>query len=144
VGYHLRFDPFKFDLYLCRTFTRQGLLNRNTLFILSNKEGLFLMTKSPSQNKQSEKLNKVVDKALNQILGQEATQIIYDYVENNHNIQRYEIAEKLDSFNHALKEYLGSAAVVVGKVIQQNLELGGLDENKGVDFSEQHKLLTLA
>jgi len=103
-----------------------------------------LITKSPSQNKLNEQLNKVVDKALNQILGQEATQIIYNYVENNHNIQRHEIAEKLDSFNHALKEYLGSAAVVVEKVIQQNLELGGLDENKGVDFSGQHKLLKLA
>jgi len=103
-----------------------------------------MITKSSSQNKLNEQLNKVVDKALNQILGQEATQIIYDYVENNHNIQRHEIAEKLDSFNQALKEYLGFGAVVVGKVIQQSLELGGLDENKGVDFSEQHKLLTLA
>jgi len=103
-----------------------------------------LITKSPSQNKLSEQLNKVVDKALNQIMGQEATQIIYNYVENNHNIQRHEIAEKLDSFNYALKEYLGSAAVVVEKVIQQSLELGGLDENKGIDFSEQHKLLKLA
>jgi len=102
------------------------------------------MTTSPSQNNRSEKLNKVVDDVLNQILGQEATQIIYDYLENNHRIQRHEIAEKFDSFNHALKEYLGSAAVVVGKVIQQSLELGGLDENKGVDFLEQHKLLKLA
>jgi len=102
------------------------------------------MAMSPSQNKQSEKLNKVVDKALNQILGQEATQIIYNYLENNHCIQRHEIVEKFDSFNHALKEYLGSAAVVVGKVIQQSLELGGFDENKGVDFSEQYKLFKLA
>ena len=102
------------------------------------------MTMSPSQNKLSEQLNKVVDKALNQILGREATQIIYDYLENNHSIQRHEIAEKFDSFNRALKEYLGSGAIVVEKVIQQSLELGELDENKGVDFSEQHKLLTLA
>jgi len=103
-----------------------------------------MTAKSPSQNKRSEKLNKVVDKVLNQILGQEATQIIYAYLENNHRIQRHEIAEKLDSFNHALKEYLGSGAIVVEKVIQQSLELGGLDENKGVDFSEQHKILKLA
>jgi len=102
------------------------------------------MTMSPSQNKLSEQLNKVVDKALNQILGREATQIIYDYLENNHSIQRHEIAEKFDSFNRALKEYLGSGAIVVEKVIQQSLELGELDENKGVDFSEQRKILKLA
>lgn len=86
------------------------------------------MAKSPSQNERSEKLNKVVDEVLNQILGQKATQIIYDYVESNHCIQRHEIAEKLDSFNNALKQYLGAGAMVVEKVIQQKLELDGLDE----------------
>jgi len=103
-----------------------------------------MTAKSLSQNRQSRNLNKVVDKVLNQILGPEATQIIYDYLENNHRIQRHEIAEKFDSFNHALKEYLGSGAIVVEKVIQQSLELGELDENKGVDFSEQRKILKLA
>jgi hypothetical protein len=102
------------------------------------------MTQSLSQNERSEQLNKVVDKVLNQILGQEAAQILYKYVENNQHIQKHEIAEKLDSFNHALKEYLGAGAVVIEKIIQQNLELGGLDENKGIDFSEQHKILVLA
>jgi len=99
---------------------------------------------SPSQNKESEKLNKVVDNALNQILGQEATQIIYDYLENNHSIQRHEIALKLDSFSHALKEFLGNGAIVIEKVIQQSLELDEFDENRGVDFSEQPKILKLA
>jgi len=103
-----------------------------------------MTAKPPLQNKQSEKLNKVVDNALNQILGQEATQIIYDYLENNHSIQRHEIALKLDSFNHALKEFLGTGAIVIEKVIQQSLELDELDENRGVDFSEQHKILKLA
>jgi len=99
------------------------------------------MSQSPS--KRSEKLNKVVDKVLNQILGQEATQIIYNYLENNHRIQKHEIAKKLDSFNHALEEYLGTGAVVIKKVIEENLEIGEL-ENKGADFSEPHKILKLA
>lgn len=103
-----------------------------------------MITKSPAQNKLNEKLNKIVDNALNQILGQEATQILYDYVENYHDIQRNEIAEKLDSFNHAMKQYLGSSAVVVEKVIQQNIELGGFDDKNDVDFPEQPKLLKLA
>jgi hypothetical protein len=102
------------------------------------------MTNPLSQNKPSEKLNKLVDEALNQIMGQEATQIVYNYLENNHCIQRHEIAEKLDSFNHALKEYLGTGAAVIEKVIQKNLELSGLEENQGIGFSEQHKILKLA
>jgi len=83
-----------------------------------------MTTKSLSQNRSSGNLNKIVDKVLNQILGPEATQIIYDYLENNHSIQRHEIGKKLDSFNHALEEYLGTGAVVIEKVIQENLELG--------------------
>jgi len=34
--------------------------------------------------------------------------------------------------------------VVIQKVIQENLELGGLEENQDIDFSEQHKILKLA
>lgn len=101
------------------------------------------MTKPLSQNT-SEKLNKLVDEVLNQILGQEATQIVYNYLENNYCIQRHEIVKKLDSFNHALEEYLGASAVVIEKVIQKNLELGGLEENQGIGSSEQHKILKLA
>jgi len=100
--------------------------------------------KSPSQDKRGEKFNKVIDDVLNQILGREATHIIYEYLENNHGIERHEIAQKLDSFNHALEQYLGSGAVVIEKVIRENLELIGLEENKGFDFSEQSKILKLA
>jgi len=82
-----------------------------------------------SQNKQHETF-KVVDRILNQILGQEAAQIIYEYLENNHSMQKHEIAENLASFNRALEEYLGSGAVVIERVIMQSLELRELQENK--------------
>jgi len=101
-------------------------------------------TKAPSENKRVETLNQVVDSVLNQILGLEATQIIYEYLENKYFIQRHEIAEKLDSFNRALEEYLGTGAVVIKRVILQNLELCGLDENKDADFSERQKIVKLA
>jgi len=91
------------------------------------------------QKEQSEKLNKFVDKVLNQILGQKATEIIYEYLENKHSIQRHEIAQKLDSFNGALEEYLGSGAVIIQKVIFENLE-----ESTDIGFSERPKILKLA
>jgi len=100
--------------------------------------------KASSENKRVETLNQVVDSVLNQILGQEATQIIYEYLENKYFIQRHEIAEKLDSFNRALGEYLGTGAVVIEKVILQNLELCGLNENRDADFSERPKIVRLA
>jgi len=99
---------------------------------------------TPSQNKQSETLDKIIDRVLNQILGQEATHIIYNYLENNYSIQRHEIAEKLDSFNQALENYLGSGAVVIEKVILKNLELGGVEEIKDLDLAERQRLMKLA
>jgi hypothetical protein len=71
------------------------------------------------QNKQYQ--TQVVDNVLNQILGQKATQIIYKYLESNYLIQKHEIVEKLDSFNNALEEYLGTGAAVIEKVIMQSL-----------------------
>jgi len=92
-----------------------------------------------SENKQIETLNKVIDEILNQILGQEPTQLVYYYVERNYLIQRHEIVEKLDSFNHAMEEYLGSAAMVIEKAILENLEIRVLEESKRVDFVKRQK-----
>lgn len=88
-----------------------------------------MKTSNPLQRVQSEKFNKVIDDVLNQIFGQEGTQIIYKYLENNHSIQRHELAQKIDSFNCALREYLGTGALVVEKVILENLEPRSLEEN---------------
>lgn len=85
-----------------------------------------------------ERLNKLIDRLLNQILGQEATQIIYSHLESNHSIHRHEIAQKLDSFNGALEEYLGSGAFVIEKAILENLE-----ENRDIGF-ERQRILKLA
>jgi len=97
-----------------------------------------------AKSQRVETLNKVIDKVLNQIFGQEATEIIYDYLENNHSIQRHEIAQKLHSFNHAMEEFLGSGAVVIEKVILENLELDRLEEHRDVDFAEPQKIAKLA
>ena len=89
-------------------------------------------------NEHDERLNKIIDRLLNQILGQQAAQIIYTYLETNHSIQRHEIAQKLNSFNGALEEYLGSGAVVIERAIFENLE-----ENRDLE-SERHRILKLA
>ena len=103
-----------------------------------------MKTQNLPRKEHGEKLNKVIDGVLNQIFGQEAVQIIYDYLEKNYYIQRHEIAEKFDSFNYALREYLGTGASVIEKVILENFELYWFEQNKGFDFAERQKIIKLS
>jgi len=95
-------------------------------------------------DQRTQKINYVVDRVLIEMLGQGAAQVIYNYLENSHFIQRDEIADNLVSFNRALEACLGfGAAVVVEKVIFENLKLDGLDEGIGIDFGP-NRVLKLA
>lgn len=109
------------------------------------------MTKTTSKTAQNlppnesiQKLNKVVDKVLNQILGPQAAQIIYNYLENKYCIHKDEIAEKLGTFSWALREYLGTGAFVIEEVIIENLGLGGYEASKNIDFAERARIVKLA
>ena len=97
-----------------------------------------MSTQNPELNEHDDKVNKAIDKLLNQILGHEAAQIIYSYLESDHSIQKDEIAQNLNSFNWALEEYLGSGAVIIEKAILENLE-----ENTDIDF-DRSRILKLA
>lgn len=58
-----------------------------------------------------------VDKTLKRVFGSTAAEIIYVYLENNHAIKKDEIADKLEFFSRAMKEYLNSGATVVEEQI---------------------------
>lgn len=78
------------------------------------------------------------------MLGQGATEVIYNYLENSHSIQRSDIAANLISFNRALEACLGlSAAVVVERRILEDLRLDGLNDGIGIDFGP-NRVLKLA
>src|SRR3989337_20332 len=133
-----------FDVYLCRTLAREDLLNRNTSVNLNIVKGFFLMiSQFASQNKERQAVE-VIDNVLNQILGQEATQIIYKYLESTYHIQKHEIIEKLDFFNCALEEYLGAGATIIEKIIMQSLEIRVPKENKYFDLVEPPKRIESA
>lgn len=83
------------------------------------------MIQGLSQQQSSDRVRKVVDETLKQLLGEEATQIIYDHLEIRYLIKRDQIPEKLDSFNQALEDYLGKGAMIIEKVISENLLIGG-------------------
>ncbi len=76
---------------------------------------------STFQNKENGTV-KVIDDLLNQVLGENATQVFYKYLEKNYSIQKHEIVKKLDSFDMALKDSFGAAAGVLENLIIQNLD----------------------
>ena len=94
--------------------------------------------------------NKIVDSILRQIFGEQATSLIYEYLENNYSLKRNEIAEKIDLFAKGLEEFLKSGAYTVEKEILENLysnygllrrlELERM--RRQYDFVGQIKLLT--
>jgi len=88
-------------------------------------------------------LNKVIDKVLNQMLGREATEVFYDHLRTTHSIQRDNLVQELDLFNHALREYLGSGAVIIEQVIHRNLELNEPEIGRDTDFLDKSRMLKL-
>jgi len=96
----------------------------------------------PWQGKENEKSYKIVDEVLNRMLGREATRTFYDHLKTTHSIQRHEIAQELDLFNHALKEYLGPGAAIIEHVIHKSLQPAF--EESETNFSDRARVLKLA
>jgi len=100
-------------------------------------------------NKKEEKISKIIDKVLKQIFGQEATDLIYKYLEKNYSLRQNEIAEKIDVFTKGLEEFLRSGAYVIERKILEDiyssygslhrLEMKKMQED--CDFISQMKLI---
>jgi len=97
-----------------------------------------------------DKISKIVDRVLKGVFGEEATRLIYRYLESNHSLKREAITEKIDVFAKGLEEFLSSGAHVVEQKILDDiyssygllrrLELERMQEEQ--DFVGQIKLLT--
>jgi len=80
------------------------------------------MSALPIQNpKYKNKASKAIGDVLRQIFGDEATLIIYEYIEKNHSIRQDEIVEKIDEFVDALRELFNSGAYPIEQKILENL-----------------------
>lgn len=96
-----------------------------------------------------DKVSRIIDRALRQVFGEEATVLIYRYLENNYALKSNEIAEKIDLFAQGLESFLRSGAYVIERKILEDiysnygllrrLELERADEE--ADFASQVKLL---
>ncbi len=98
---------------------------------------------------QQERVLKVIDKALTQIFGIEATNLIYGYIEENHRVRKDEIVEKLEHFTRGLEEFLSTGAYVIEKKILEDIysdhglirRLESEQISNQLDFVSQVKLI---
>ncbi|MEM3730741.1 MAG: hypothetical protein QW667_00965 [Candidatus Bathyarchaeia archaeon] len=90
------------------------------------------------------KISHIIDKVLTQIFGEEATSLIYRYLEKNYSLKKDEIAEKIDLFAKGLEDFLNSGAYVIEKKILEDIysNYGLIKRVKPEDdFTRQMKLI---
>jgi hypothetical protein len=93
------------------------------------------------QGRVDEKLSNVIDRVLNRVLGQQATETFYVHLENTHSIQRQDIGHEFNSFNTALREYFGAGASVIEQVIHRNPEFAELEAES--NLAQKSRILKL-
>lgn len=86
----------------------------------------------------------VIDETLKQIFNEAGTNVIYDYLMNNHHLKLEEFAEKPEVFSAGLERLMGSGAKVIEILVLKNIysELGlKFEENKDYEFPDYVKEL---
>jgi hypothetical protein len=68
-----------------------------------------------------EKISKIIDRVLKQVFGEEATRLIYRYLENNYSLKQSEIAEKIELFAKGLEDFLRSGAYAIERKILEDI-----------------------
>ena len=107
-----------------------------------------ITTANQQTRKENEKISKIIDRVMRQVFGDEATRLIYRYLENNYSVRRDKIADKIDLFAKGLEDFLRSGAYAIERKILEDIyssygllrriELERLREG---DFASQVKLL---
>jgi hypothetical protein len=100
-------------------------------------------------NRSKYNTSKAIDRVLKHVFGEEATHLIYRYLEVNYSVKRSEIIEKIDLFSKGLEDFLSSGARVVELKILEDLYLNSgslrrpeLERTwKRHDFVDQMKML---
>lgn len=80
-----------------------------------------------------------IDKSLNQILGESATQTIYFALEQKHGLKREDIPDNLKDFNFALEKIFGVGRLLIEKTIIENLYSRLSLDNKNLRLTYKSK-----
>jgi hypothetical protein len=89
------------------------------------------------ETKPNQKISKAIDKVLKQIFGDEATLLVYKYLESHYSLSQDEIFEKIEVFSQGLRELLKSGAHVVEMKILKDIY-----PDYGLDYEPQLKEVT--
>lgn len=106
-----------------------------------------MTTLNTLHREQNDKIFQIIDKVLNQVFGEEATQFIYDYLERYYSLSRSEFSERIDVFAKGLEDCLSSGALAVENKILDDISAvyGSLNtmslerKTERYDFANQMK-----
>lgn len=104
-----------FYVYLCSTLLQQRLLSRNT----RDTDAGILMEVPP--RKKEDKIFGIIDRVLKHVFGEEATLLIYKYLEHHYSLSQSDFSEKIDVFTKGLEEFLSSGAYIVESKILNDI-----------------------
>jgi hypothetical protein len=68
-------------------------------------------------NKSDAKIEKIIDRVLRQVFGEEATHLIYKHLESNYSLKKEEVADRIEIFAAGLEDFLRSGAYVIEQKI---------------------------
>jgi hypothetical protein len=71
--------------------------------------------------KKEDKIFKIIDRVLKQVFGEEATRLMYQYLERRYSLSQSEFSAKIDVFAKGMEEFLSSGAHVVENKILDNI-----------------------
>jgi len=71
--------------------------------------------------REEDKIPRIVDRVLRQVFGNEATHLIYRFLEKNYALKQDEITQKIDVFAKGLEEFLNSGACVIEQKILEDI-----------------------
>jgi len=80
-----------------------------------------MSTLTKQKHEYDDKTLEAIDTVLRKLFGDEATLIIYKYLENRYSLRKDEIVEKIDVFAKGLEEILRSGAYIIEKTILEDI-----------------------
>jgi len=72
-------------------------------------------------NRSDAKIEKIIDRVLRQVFGEEATHLIYRHLESNYSLKEEEVADRIEIFAAGLEDFLRSGAYVIEQKILEDI-----------------------
>jgi len=67
------------------------------------------------------KIEKIIDRVLRQVFGEEAAHLIYRHLESNYSLKKEEVADRIEIFAVGLEDFLRSGAYVIEQKILEDI-----------------------